>query len=83
VQAFLQDTLLTYCREAPPEFNEHQRDVFCVFSGVGVTRLRRHLNTDDEGTRYDHDADGITADTQGMAIDEEDGQGGDDSEMLG
>ena len=22
------------------EFNEHQRDVFCVFSGVGVQRLR-------------------------------------------
>lgn len=44
VQAFLRDELLTYCREAPPEFNEHQRDVFCVFSGNGVSRLRDFLN---------------------------------------
>jgi len=44
VQAFLRDDLLTFCREAPPEFNDHQRDVFCVFSGGGVSRLRDHLN---------------------------------------
>ena len=44
VQAFLRDELLTFCREAPPEFNEHQRDVFCVFSGPGVGRLREFLN---------------------------------------
>lgn len=28
----------------PLEFNEHQRDVFCVFSGSGVQRLRDYLN---------------------------------------
>ncbi|KAK4508121.1 hypothetical protein PRZ48_001859 [Zasmidium cellare] len=44
VQAFLRDELLAFCREAPPEFNEHQRDVFCVFSGTGVARLRDFLN---------------------------------------
>ncbi|EME48904.1 hypothetical protein DOTSEDRAFT_142386 [Dothistroma septosporum NZE10] len=44
VQAFLRDELLAFCREAPPEFNEHQRDVFCVFSGTGVARLREFLN---------------------------------------
>ncbi|EGP87640.1 unnamed protein product [Zymoseptoria tritici ST99CH_1A5] len=44
VQAFLRDELLAFCREAPPEFNEHQRDVFCVFSGNGVARLRDFLN---------------------------------------
>lgn len=44
VQAFLRDELLAFCREAPPEFNEHQRDVFCVFSGNGVSRLREFLN---------------------------------------
>ena len=44
MQAFLRDELLTFCREAPPEFNEHQRDVFCVFSGPGVGRLREFLN---------------------------------------
>jgi F-box and leucine-rich repeat protein GRR1 len=26
------------------EFTEHQRSVFCVFSGSGVTDLRHHLN---------------------------------------
>lgn len=26
------------------EFNDHQRDMFCVFSGVGVTKLRDYLN---------------------------------------
>jgi F-box and leucine-rich repeat protein GRR1 len=44
VQAFLREDLLAFCREAPPEFNEHQRDVFCVFSGNGVGRLREFLN---------------------------------------
>lgn len=44
VQAFLRDELLAFCREAPEEFNEHQRDVFCVFSGTGVGRLREFLN---------------------------------------
>jgi F-box and leucine-rich repeat protein GRR1 len=28
------------------EFNEHQRDVFCVFSGLGVQRLRSYLNSE-------------------------------------
>ncbi|PPJ56065.1 hypothetical protein CBER1_02122 [Cercospora berteroae] len=44
VQAFLRDELVVFCRDAPPEFNEHQRDVFCVFSGTGVSRLRQYLN---------------------------------------
>ena len=28
------------------EFNDHQRDVFCVFSGPGVGRLRNYLNAE-------------------------------------
>ena len=40
----MRDELLAFCREAPPEFNDHQRDVFCVFSGNGVGRLREYLN---------------------------------------
>lgn len=114
VQAFLREDLLVYCREAPPEFNEHQRDVFCVFSGIGVQRLRGFLNTNgqheerDEQIGYgDHDGSGTmfnegedetqggvglgvlnaTAQVEGMAIDEmgdnEDEDGGGDSEMLG
>ena len=44
------------------EFNEHQRNVFCVFSGAGIGRLREHLNEtpvlgeyDDNWTMYDGD----------------------------
>ncbi|KAF1981486.1 RNI-like protein, partial [Aulographum hederae CBS 113979] len=44
VQAFLREDLLVFCRQAPSEFNDHQRDVFCVFSGTGVQRLRGYLN---------------------------------------
>lgn len=43
VQAFLRDDLTMFCREAPTEFTHVQRDVFCVFSGDGVTRLRDYL----------------------------------------
>ncbi|KAI0995223.1 SCF E3 ubiquitin ligase complex F-box protein [Podosphaera aphanis] len=44
VQAFLRRDLEQFCRAAPPEFTEHQRNVFCVFSGQGVLGLRQHLN---------------------------------------
>lgn len=43
VQAFLRDDLTRFCREAPTEFTHVQRDVFCVFSGEGVERLREYL----------------------------------------
>jgi F-box and leucine-rich repeat protein GRR1 len=81
----------------PTEFNEHQRDVFCVFSGVGVQRLRNYLNTDtahsrrtlfeDEGTMYDDEAeppelmDNVTAQANGMGIEDMDDDFGDDSEL--
>ncbi|CAL3972024.1 hypothetical protein PZA11_005249 [Diplocarpon coronariae] len=45
VQSFLRSDLEQFCREAPAEFTEHQRNVFCVFSGMGVMGLRNHLNT--------------------------------------
>lgn len=45
VVAFLRPDLEDFCRDAPPEFTDHQRSVFCVFSGNGVTGLRRHLNS--------------------------------------
>lgn len=81
------------------EFNEHQRDVFCVFSGVGVSRLRNYLNADtthrrvplyDDGTMFDDD-DGaepemivnVTAQAHGMGIDDMDEDFGEGSEMLG
>ena len=49
------------------EFTDHQRNVFCVFSGDGVNRLRQYLNDapqelyDADGTMFDDrelDADG-------------------------
>ena len=51
------------------EFTEHQRTVFCVFSGDGVNRLRGYLNESSyitEGTMFvdgevDGDPDGQVA----------------------
>ncbi len=69
------------------EFNVHQREVFCVFSGVGVNKLRNFLNQeslqyDTEGTMYD-DADlEEEADEQQVAgMMHATGLGGDDDEM--
>lgn len=46
VHSFLREDLERFCRDAPPEFTEHQRQVFCVFSGQGVVGLRRYLNSE-------------------------------------
>lgn len=71
MQAFLREELTAFCREAPPEFTQQQREVFCVFSGDGVSRLRDFLNRnvapfheDGEATMYDDDEE----------LDEEEGQ---------
>ncbi|KAI9679878.1 MAG: SCF ubiquitin ligase complex subunit [Caeruleum heppii] len=48
VQAFLREDLIEYCREAPAEFTDHQRNVFCVFSGPGVSSLREHLTREEQ-----------------------------------
>uniref|UniRef100_A0A093VL98 SCF E3 ubiquitin ligase complex F-box protein grrA n=1 Tax=Talaromyces marneffei PM1 TaxID=1077442 RepID=A0A093VL98_TALMA len=60
VQAFLHEDLTAFCRDAPPEFTQQQREVFCVFSGEGVMRLRDYLNrnvgpfpSETEATMYD------------------------------
>lgn len=74
VQAFLRDDITAFCREAPSEFTEHQREVFCVFSGAGVRDLREHLDrvalsnaaaegeaarANDEEFVYDEDEGGV------------------------
>lgn len=71
VQEFLREDLTTFCREAPPEFTHQQREVFCVFSGEGVSRLRDFLNRkmatirdETEATMYDDDEE----------LDEDEGQ---------
>ena len=35
------------------EFNDHQRNVFCVFSGAGIGRLREYLNHAPVHREYD------------------------------
>lgn len=57
---------LTY----PAEFTEHQRTVFCVFSGEGVNRLRNYLN----------EAPQVTYDTEGTMYDDRDPEGDIDAE---
>lgn len=93
VQAFLREDLIVFCREAPPEFNDHQRDVFCVFSGIGVQRLRAYLNSQNGSTQFPDGAmfDGpddpdvivnVTAQANIMSMEEMDEDAGDASEML-
>ncbi|KAG9252944.1 uncharacterized protein F5Z01DRAFT_169110 [Emericellopsis atlantica] len=48
VAAFQRDDFQPFCRAAPPEFTQHQRDVFCVFSGHSVNHFRNYLNTDEQ-----------------------------------
>lgn len=48
VAAFLREEFQQFGREAPPEFTDHQRQVFCVFSGHCVNKLRDYLNTASE-----------------------------------
>ncbi|KAJ6788740.1 hypothetical protein PWT90_07967 [Aphanocladium album] len=45
VPAFQGDDFSPFCREAPPEFTNHQRNVFCVFSGSQVSKFRDYLNS--------------------------------------
>ncbi|KAF2502591.1 RNI-like protein [Lophium mytilinum] len=96
VMAFLREDLVVFCREAPQaEFNDHQRDVFCVFSNHGVTRLRAYLNQDSrisayeaDGTMYDETEEpdvimNVTAQANIMVIDEMDEDFGENSEVMG
>jgi hypothetical protein len=52
VPAFLREDLESFCREAPADFTEHQRQVFCVFSGPGVAGLKRFLTTNPEFAEF-------------------------------
>ncbi|KKA26324.1 hypothetical protein TD95_003516 [Thielaviopsis punctulata] len=46
VSAFLNEDFQKLGRSPPPEFTDHQRELFCVFSGSGVSNLRDFLNND-------------------------------------
>lgn len=43
VPAFRRAELQAFCRAPPKDFNDHQRQAFCVYSGKGVTDLRKYL----------------------------------------
>ncbi|CEP16455.1 hypothetical protein [Parasitella parasitica] len=45
VPAFLRNDLQQFCRPPPKDFTELQRNVFCVYSDVGVQNLKNYLNT--------------------------------------
>ncbi|KAJ5106669.1 hypothetical protein N7456_003344 [Penicillium angulare] len=85
VPDFLNTALTAFCREAPEEFTQQQRDVFCVFSGEGVIRLRDYLNQDisvipddreatmfDDGEEHDEDAGRMTGLMDATGINDED-----------
>lgn len=58
ISQFLRPDITKYCREPPSEFNQHQRSIFCVFSGDGVNNLRRHLSELVETTE-EHDRESL------------------------
>lgn len=45
IPCFLTEDILSLRRAPPEEFTAHQRDMFCVFSGVSIKHLRNLLNT--------------------------------------
>ncbi|KAH3679172.1 hypothetical protein WICMUC_001183 [Wickerhamomyces mucosus] len=45
ISVFLRDDILRFCRSPPSDFNEHQKQLFCVFSGQGVKDLRKYLSS--------------------------------------
>ncbi|OTA53090.1 RNI-like protein [Hypoxylon sp. EC38] len=75
VPAFLRDDLEIFCREAPPDFTEHQRAVFCVFSGQGVMGLRNYLNTQPEFAEYHLHQPSLFAPRRPVHINQEAAQG--------
>ncbi|GAV56191.1 hypothetical protein ZYGR_0BA00970 [Zygosaccharomyces rouxii] len=43
VPSFLRPDITAFCRPAPADFSDNQRQIFCVFSGKGVHKLRHYL----------------------------------------
>ncbi|KAL0096940.1 hypothetical protein J3Q64DRAFT_1040615 [Phycomyces blakesleeanus] len=47
VRDFLRADFQHFCRKAPSDFSEQQRQAFCVFSGKGVQNFRNYLNANE------------------------------------
>lgn len=45
VRSFRRKDLQKWCRPPPSDFNSHQRESFCVYSGKGVHELKRYLRS--------------------------------------
>ncbi|ANZ77674.1 BA75_04545T0 [Komagataella pastoris] len=45
IRDFLRSDITRFCRDPPNDFTQSQRDMFCVFSGDGVRKLRDHLSS--------------------------------------
>lgn len=56
IPSFLRPDITAFCRPTPPDFSDNQRQIFCVFSGKGVHKLRHYLM-------------GLTTPTDGPQID--------------
>ena len=59
ISAFLRREITQYCRDPPPDFNEHQKSLFCVFSGHGVNQLRNYLTQVMEERSYQLDQEDL------------------------
>ena len=74
ISAFLKSEITQYCREPPADFNEQQKNSFCVFSGHGVSQLRNHLNKvmEDRSLLNDYNVHSIFHGRRGLVIGEND-----------
>ncbi len=64
------------------EFTDHQRNVFCVFSGEGVNRLRNYLNETHLRNYLNENQPSVTYDTEGTMYDDRDGDDGDPDQQV-
>lgn len=87
VPVFMRKEVQKFCREVPEEFSAGQRLMFCVFSGMGVKKLREYLEwwNGEEGEgegagggeRRERGDDGVVMVEEEMAeVEEDEGEGG-------
>ena len=62
-----------FCREPPREFTEQQRDLFCVFSGEGISELRDFLNRSITTIPFQEGMDTTMYDDDDDELDEQEG----------
>lgn len=73
------DASLTNPTDSLPEFTEHQRNVFCVFSGQGVVDLRNYLNNE---ASMQTQAQVVDAEDDDDTVNGADAEDGDDDQTM-